>query len=66
MGRHIVGSGIVWSVMSRTLTRIVSMHEGFCGSCDEVVSAQPRATQREAWADIEAHESIVHEPGDPS
>lgn len=46
--------------MSRTLTRIVSMHEGFCGSCDEVVSAQPRATQREAWADIEAHESIVH------
>lgn len=48
----------------KSLTRIISMHEGFCGACDEVVSAQPRTTQREAWADIEAHESVVHGPAD--
>lgn len=49
--------------MSQSLPRLVSMHEAFCGPCDEVVSAQPRSTQREAWADLEAHESIVHMNG---
>ena len=50
----------------KSLTRIVSMHEGFCRHCDEVVSPVPRATQAQAWDDIKAHENIQHESDEPA